>query len=196
RMIRTILGEEKFRAGMDLYFERHDGQAVTIEDFVKVFEDASGIDLSQFALWYHQAGTPHVAVTSRYDAGTKEFHLEIEQSVPPTPTESRKKLMHIPLAFGLVGPDGEDVAYRDVEGADVEDGVLHVRKRKHKVRFSGVPQRPVLSINRGFSAPITLSLEVKPEDQFFLARHDGDLFNRWQSLNTLFTDALIAVSRR
>ncbi|TWG99334.1 aminopeptidase N [Mesorhizobium sp. J18] len=196
RMIRTILGEEKFRAGMDLYFERHDGQAVTIEDFVKVFEDASGSDLSQFALWYHQAGTPHVAATVRYDAAAKELQLDIEQSVPPTPGESRKKLMHIPLAFGLVGPDGEDIAYGEVEGVEVENSVLHVRKRKHSVRFRGVPQRPVLSINRGFSAPVTLSLEVRPEDRFFLARHDSDLFNRWQSLNTLFTGALIDASRR
>ncbi|RWF34304.1 MAG: aminopeptidase N, partial [Mesorhizobium sp.] len=129
RMIRTILGAEAFRAGMDLYFERHDGEAATIEDFLKVFEDASGRDLSQFALWYHQAGTPNLTVSSSHNARAKEFTLEIEQSVPPTPSESRKRLMHIPLGFGLVGAGGKPVSYDDVEGATVEDGVIHIRKR-------------------------------------------------------------------
>ncbi|MDS1134639.1 aminopeptidase N [Nitratireductor indicus] len=195
RMIRTILGEDAFCAGMDLYFERHDGQAVTIEDFIKAFEDASDRDLAQFALWYHQAGTPHVAISSRYDAGEKSFTIEIEQSVPPTPSESRKRLMHIPLAFGLVGADGQDMVFDAVEGAVVEDGVIHVRKRHHSVRFTGVPARPVLSINRGFSAPITLSGETSTDDRLFLARHDSDPFSRWQSLNTLFTEALLSATR-
>ncbi|TKB29247.1 MAG: DUF3458 domain-containing protein, partial [Mesorhizobium sp.] len=111
RMIHTILGAETFRAGMDLYFERHDGQAATIEDFIKVFEDVSGRDLSQFSLWYHQAGTPNLTVSSAYNPAAREFTLEIEQSVPPTPSESRKRLMHIPLAFGLVGAGGEAIAH-------------------------------------------------------------------------------------
>jgi aminopeptidase N len=196
RMIRTILGAEMFRAGMDLYFERHDGDAATIDDFLKVFEDVSGQDLSQFALWYHQAGTPHVTVSSAYNASTHEFTLEIEQSSPPTPSESRKRLMHIPLAFGLVGPDGEDLAFGEVSGATVEDGVLHLHKRRQTVVFKGLSERPVLSLNRGFSAPITLSLEQKPEDRIFLAGNDGDAFSRWQAFNTLLTDALIAGFRR
>lgn len=196
RMIRTILGPEAFRAGMDLYFERHDGEAATIEDFLKVFEDASGRDLSQFALWYHQAGTPNLTVSSTHNPATREFTLEIEQSVPPTPSESRKRLMHIPLAFGLVGPGGEPVAYGGVEGAAVEDGVIHIRKRRHMVRFSGVDERPAVSLNRGFSAPITLSVEQKADDQFFLAGHDSDAFARWQAFNTLLTDALIAAFRQ
>ena len=170
-----------FRKGMDLYFERHDGEAATIEDFLKVFEDVSGRDLSQFALWYHQAGTPNLTVTTSHDAAKQEFMLEIEQSVPPTPSESRKRLMHIPLAFGLVGPDGTDIAYGGVDGAAVENGVIHIRKRRHVVRFSGIAERPALSLNRGFSAPITLSVEQRPEDQFFLARHDSDPFSRWQA---------------
>ncbi|MES0138713.1 aminopeptidase N [Mesorhizobium sp. M0016] len=196
RMIRTILGAEAFRAGMDLYFERHDGEAATIEDFLKVFEDASGRDLSQFALWYHQAGTPNLTVSSTHNPATREFTLEIEQSVPPTPSESRKRLMHIPLAFGLVGAGGEPVAYGGVEGATVEDGVIHIRKRRHMVRFSGVAERPAVSLNRGFSAPITLSVEQKADDQFFLAGHDSDAFARWQAFNTLLTDALIAAFRQ
>ncbi|ESX03815.1 aminopeptidase N [Mesorhizobium sp. LSJC268A00] len=196
RMIRTILGAEAFRAGMDLYFERHDGEAATIEDFLKVFEDVSGRDLSQFALWYHQAGTPNLTVSSTHNPATREFTLEIEQSVPPTPSESRKRLMHIPLAFGLVGAGGEPVAYGGVEGATVEDGVIHIRKRRQMVRFSGVAERPAVSLNRGFSAPITLSVEQKADDQFFLAGHDSDAFARWQAFNTLLTDALIAAFRQ
>ncbi|WP_295806218.1 aminopeptidase N [uncultured Nitratireductor sp.] len=195
RMLRIVLGNDAFRAGMDLYFERHDGQAVTIEDFVKAFEDASGRDLSQFSLWYHQAGTPNVALSSRYDAKTKTLTVEIEQSVPPTPSENRKRLMHIPLAFGLVGPDGRDVGYDGVDGAAVERGVIHLRKRRHTLLFKGLETEPVLSINRGFSAPVTLSVESRLEDQLFLARNDSDPFSRWQALNTLLTDALIAASK-
>jgi aminopeptidase N len=196
RMIRTILGAETFRAGMDLYFERHDGEAATIEDFLKVFEDVSGRDLAQFALWYHQAGTPNLTVSSAHNAAAKELTLEIEQSVPPTPSESRKRLMHIPLAFGLVGSDGKPVAWQGVEGAAVEDGVIHLRKRRHTVRFTGVAERPSVSLNRGFSAPITLSVQQKADDQFFLAAHDSDAFARWQAFNTLLTDALIAAFRQ
>ncbi|TPN45181.1 MULTISPECIES: aminopeptidase N [unclassified Mesorhizobium] len=195
RMIRTILGPDAFRAGMDLYFERHDGEAATIEDFIKVFEDASGRDLSQFALWYHQAGTPNLTVSSTHNPALQEFTLEIEQSVPPTPSESRKRLMHIPLAFGLIGAGGKPVSYSGVEGASVDDGVIHVRKRRHMVRFSGVAERPAVSLNRGFSAPVTLSVEQKADDQFFLARHDSDAFSRWQAFNTLLTDTLISAFR-
>jgi len=196
RMIRTILGSEAFRAGMDLYLKRHDGEAATIEDFLKAFEDASGRDLSQFALWYHQAGTPNLTVSSTYNAAAREFTIEIEQSVPPTPSESRKRLMHIPLAFGLVGADGRDMAYESVEGATVDDGVIHVRKRRHSIRFSGIAERPALSLNRGFSTPITLSVEQKTEDRIFLSGHDSDPVARWQAFNTLLTEALIAASRQ
>lgn len=196
RMIRTILGSETFRAGMDLYFERHDGEAATIEDFIKVFEDVSGRDLSQFSLWYHQAGTPNLTISSTHNAAAQEFTLEIEQSVPPTPSESRKRLMHIPLAFSLVGTDGKAIAYSGVEGASVEDGVIHIRRRRHMVRFSGVGERPAMSLNRGFSAPVTLSVEQKADDQFFLAGHDNDTFSRWQAFNTLLTEALISAFRQ
>ncbi|MEW9806784.1 aminopeptidase N [Mesorhizobium sp. ZMM04-5] len=196
RMIRTILGPEGFRQGMDLYFQRHDGQAATIEDFLKAFEDASGRDLQQFALWYHQAGTPNLSISTAHDAAKREFVVEIEQSVPPTPSEARKRMMHIPLAFGLVGRDGKDFEHGPVEGADVENGVIHVRKRRHVVRFAGIAERPALSLNRGFSAPITLTVEQKPEDLFFLARHDSDAFSRWQAYNSLLTDALVAARKQ
>ncbi|MGD9769689.1 MAG: aminopeptidase N, partial [Pseudolabrys sp.] len=195
RMIRTILGAELFRKGMDLYFQRHDGEAATVEQFLAVFQDVSGKDLAQFALWYHQAGTPNLAVSASHDPATAEFVLEVEQSVPPTPSESRKRLMHIPLAFGLVGPDGRDIAYGKVEGATIENGVIQVKKRRHSIRFSGVPKRPVVSLNRGFAAPITLTHEQRPEDAAFLARNDSDAFSRWQAFNTLLTRALISACR-
>jgi aminopeptidase N len=191
RMIRTIVGAEAFRKGMKLYIERHDGDAATIEDFLRSFEEASGGDLSQFALWYHQAGTPNLTISTSHDAERGEFRMEIEQSVPPTPSESRKRLMHIPLAFGLVDKDGNDIDVTDVDGATVEDGVIHVKKRKHSVRFKGVFQRPALSLNRGFSAPVTVSFEQRSDDLLFLARHDRDHVARWQALNTIFTEALI-----
>ncbi|MET3662603.1 aminopeptidase N [Aquamicrobium ahrensii] len=193
RMLRTILGAETFRASMDLYFERHDGQACTIEDFLKVFEDASGRDLSQFGLWYNQSGTPNLTVSPSYEAGI--LTLDIEQSVPPTPSESRKRAMHIPLAFALIGSSGEELDFSAAEGATVENGVIHVRKRSHKLRFHGVAERPVLSLNRGFSAPITVAMEQRPQDLIFLAGHDSDPFARWQAFNTLQTDALIAAYR-
>lgn len=196
RMINTILGAELFRKGMDLYFERHDGDAATVEDFLKVFEDVSGRDLSQFALWYHQAGTPNLAIKSSHDARTGELVIDIEQSVPPTPTESRKRVMHIPLAFGLVGKDGADLDYTGVEGGTVENGVIHLRKRHHTIRFSGVDARPALSLNRGFSAPVTIAIEQRSEDLYFLARHDTDPFCRWQAFNTLLTEALISGFRQ
>src|SRR5205085_806699 len=172
------------------------GEAATVEQFIKVFEDASGRDLAQFALWYHQAGTPNLTISSAYNQALQEFTLDIEQSVPPTPSESRKRLMHIPLAFGLVGAGGRPVIWTAVEGAVVEDGVIHIRRRRHTVRFTGVAERPAVSLNRGFSAPITLSVQQKADDQFFLAAHDGDAFARWQAFNTLLTDALIAAFRQ
>jgi aminopeptidase N len=196
RMIRTILGPELFREGMDLYFERHDGEAATVEDFLQVFEDVSGRDLAQFALWYHQAGTPNLTVTASYNREAAQLTLDIEQSVPPTPSESRKRLMHIPLAFGLVGKDGKDIDHSHVDGAAVENGVIHVRKRRHSVRFSDINERPALSLNRGFSAPITLSIEQTQDERAFLARHDRDAFSRWQAFNSLLTDALMVASRQ
>ena len=191
RMIHTILGADGFRRGMDLYFERHDGDAATIEDFLKCFEDATGRDLNQFAIWYHQAGTPNVSVSTAFDAQTGTFTMDLEQSVPSTPGEVRKKLMHIPLAFALVGPDGNDLAVQS-DDKSVENGqVIHLTRRRQIVRFRGLQERPAVSINRGFSAPITLAFDQSTEDRMFLARHDSDLFCRWQALTGMLTETLI-----
>ena len=195
RMILTILGPDKFREGMDLYIQRHDGDAATIEDFIKVFEEVSGTDLSQFSLWYHQAGTPNVAISASYDPAKQTFTLDVEQSVPPTPSETRKRPMHIPLAFGLIGPGGGEMPPSGTDGATVVNGVIHIKKRKHTVHFHGIASRPVLSINRGFSAPVTIAMEQSAEDLLFLARNDSDLFGRWQALSLLFTEALVQAFR-
>jgi aminopeptidase N len=195
RMIRLILGPETFRRGLVLYIERHDGQAVTVEDFLKAFEDVSGCDLAQFALWYHQAGTPNLAIRATHDRESGRLTLEIEQSIPATPGESRKRLLHIPLAFGLVGADGRDLAYESADGAVIENGVIHIRRRRHTIVFSGLAERPVLSVNRGFSAPVTLTFEQSLADRLFLARHDSDLFGRWDALTALSLEYLISAAR-
>ncbi len=121
-MLRTVLGRDGFRAGMNLYFERHDGEAATIEDFLACFADATGTDLSQFALWYSQAGTPTITVTHRYEPEKERLTLELRQDLPETPDRMPKKPMHIPIAFGLVGPDGQDLSYRQ--------GERHRRRRR------------------------------------------------------------------
>ncbi len=194
RMLRTIIGAAAFRTGMDLYFDRHDGQAVTIEDFVICFEEASAKDLSQFSLWYHQAGTPTLMATAEWSKSASTFTLDFEQAMKPTPGETRKKLMHIPVSFALLGAEGRPVPYSKAEGSGIIDSVIHVRKKRQRVVFHGVTERPVPSLLRGFSAPVTLAFEQRADDRLFLARFDDDLFSRWQALNAAASDALISAS--
>ncbi len=194
RMIKTVLGEAMFKAGMDLYFERHDGQAVTIEDFVKCFEDASGADLEQFSLWYHQAGTPLVSVSTAYDEAAATFTLSLEQMVPPTPGQSDKKPMHIPLSFSLLMPNGALAQPTGIEGGDVAGDVIHLRQRKQEITFTGIVERPTLSINRGFSAPINIHYEIPQSDLALIANHDSDLFSRWQATNSMAMPELVAAT--
>jgi aminopeptidase N len=191
RMIETILGREDFRRGMDLYFTRHDGQAATIEDFLKCFEDASKRDLSHFKLWYSQAGTPELVAAFSYDKAKQQAELRIEQVLPPTPGESKKKPLHIPVRIGLLGGNGQEIALKRDTGEAIEDGVLHVTKRSQTFRFADVPSPPVPSILRGFSAPVNLTLNLSERDLEFLMAHDQDLFNRWQAANTYATRTLV-----
>jgi aminopeptidase N len=191
RMIRTVIGEKSFKAGLDLYFERHDGDAATIEDFLACFEEASGCDLTQFSLWYHQAGTPTLMVTADYDKAAKKFTLDLEQISKPTPGESRKRLMHIPVKFALIGKNGTKIEPSHIDGTGVSGDVIHLRKKKKRIVLSGISERPVPSLLRGFSAPVTLAFEQKADDRLFLARHDDDLVSRWQALNVAATEALI-----
>jgi aminopeptidase N len=193
-MIRTILGDETFRTGMDLYFERHDGQAVTIEDFVACFAEVSGRDLDQFMLWYNQAGTPLVSASTSYDAAAKRFEVKLEQTVAPTPGQSNKSPMHIPLAFALITSNGS-VSSPAPEEAPGETGVLHLTERSQTFTFPDVAERPVLSLNRGFSAPINLSFEQSDADLAHLARHETDGVARWQAINASATRLLMEAAR-
>ncbi|TCQ12348.1 aminopeptidase N [Rhizobium sp. PP-F2F-G36] len=193
-MIATLLGPDLFKAGMDLYFDRHDGQAVTIEDFIRCFEEASGRDLTQFSLWYHQAGTPLVSASGTYDASRQTFTLALEQTVPPTPGQSTKQPVHIPLRFALISEDGTITNASSVSGAEVTGDVLHLVERSQSVTFEGIASRPVVSLNRGFSAPINLHFEKSSADRAQIARFETDLFARWQALNDMALDALVAAT--
>ncbi|EJB03556.1 aminopeptidase N [Rhizobium leguminosarum bv. trifolii WSM597] len=195
RMIATLLGKDDFKKGMDLYFDRHDGQAVTIEDFVKCFEDASGRDLTQFSLWYHQAGTPLVTASGSYDAAATTFTLSLEQMTPATPGQSSKEPMHIPLSLALFGENGGKLEPSSVDGAEYAGEVLHLTGRTQTVVFHGIGSRPVVSINRSFSAPINLHFDQSPADLAHLARHETDHFARWQALTDLALPNLLKAAR-
>ena len=191
RMLKTLLGPKAFRQGMDLYFTRHDGEAATIEQFVQCFADVSGSDLTQFMLWYSQAGTPEIVATGGYDAGAKSYRLDVAQTVPATPGQPSKEPMVIPLAIGLVGRDGRDLALKLGDGRTIERGVLTLTKGAETFVFGDIGEPPVPSLNRGFSAPIKLVADLSSGDLGFLAAHDSDPFNRWQALQTLATRLLV-----
>jgi len=193
RMIHTLLGQENFRKGTDLYFERHDGQAVTCEDFVRAMEDASGVDLKQFRRWYAQAGTPEVFVDSEYDARSQSLHLTVRQSTPPTPGQAVKEALHIPFAVGLIGPDGQDYPLQ-LEG-EGEPGlstrILDVKESQQRFRFINIAEKPVVSALRGFSAPVRLHQHHSYDELAFLLAHDRDPFNRWDAGQTLASQIIL-----
>ena len=191
RMIHTLLGAALFRKGMDLYFERHDGEAATIEQFVQCFADASGRDLKQFMRWYSQAGTPEVIASGHYDAKAKTYRLDVAQVIPPTPGQPTKEPMVIPLVTGLVGHDGRDLPLKLADGRGVERGVLVLDKPAQSFTFTDVNERPVLSANRNFSAPIKLTANLTSDDLRLLAARDADPFNRWQAVQTLASTLLV-----
>jgi aminopeptidase N len=191
RMLKTLLGPDRFRAGMDLYFERHDGRAATVDEFVDCFADAADYDLTQFMRWYRQAGTPEIMVEAHHDAAAKTCTLEITQVLPPTPGQPVKEPMVIPLAIGFLGPDGRDRPVSLAGGPTLERGVITLTKAKQTFVFGGLEERPVMSLNRGFSAPVKLTANLRDGDLAFLAAHDSDSFNRWQAVQTLATALLI-----
>ena len=194
RMIQTILGEDGFRAGMDLYFERHDGDAATIEDFIACFEEACGRDLSHFALWYGQAGTPELVCSLDWNKAAKSAKLTVEQVLRATPGQPKKAALHIPLKIGLVNHNGADMAVELAGEGAVDDGVLHVTKRKQTFELKNVGSRPVPSLLRGFSAPVNITLDLSDRDLEFLMAHDSDPFNRWQAANTYATRTLMQIA--
>src|SRR5262245_59955298 len=178
RMLKTLLGPAKFRAGMDLYFARHDSEAATVEQFVQCFADAAGVDLGQFMLWYAQAGTPEIVVTGTHDARAKTYRLDVAQTLPPTPGQPTKEPMLIPLLIGLVGPDGRDLPLQLSDGTSLERGLLKLTKPAVTYVFTGIAQPPVPSLNRSFSAPVRLVANIGDKDLRFLAVRDSDPFNR------------------
>jgi aminopeptidase N len=196
RMLHTLIGPELFRKGMDLYFQRHDGEAATVEQFVQCFADASGHDLSTFMRWYSQAGTPEVVASGQFDAAARTYRLDLAQVVPPTPGQPAKEPMVIPLVTGLLGADGRDLPLKLADGARVERGVLVLDRPAQSFVFTDVNVRPVLSINRGFSAPIKLVANLGADDLRLMAAHDGDPFNRWQAVQTLAGALLVGNVKR
>lgn len=186
RMIHTLLGAENFRKGSDLYFERHDGQAVTTDDFVQAMEDASGVDLSQFRLWYSQAGTPVIDVSDEYDASQKIYTLILKQRCPATPGQSEKAPFHIPVSVGLLGKSGQDMMLSNGETTQV----LELKEAEQRFSFTGIEEKPIPSLLRSFSAPVKLHYAYQRDDLVFLMSHDSDGFNRWEAAQKLGVDIL------
>src|SRR5260370_20849786 len=174
RMIRTLSGARDFRKGMDLYFARHDGQAVTCDEFVRAMADAAGADLSEFMRWYDQAGTPVLEVAGEYDAAARRYLLSVKQSCPPTPGQETKLPFHVPFAVGLVGPDGGDLL---AEGTRV----LSVKQPAERFVFENIGAKPVLSLLRNFSAPVIVMHDYTEEELTHLMAHDSDPFNRLEA---------------
>ncbi|HZV18581.1 MAG TPA: aminopeptidase N [Sphingobium sp.] len=183
RMIALLLGPERFRKGTDLYFARHDGQAVTCEDFVKAMEDGGGVDLTQFRLWYSQAGTPRVTVRMAHDPARGTVTLDLAQRVPATPGQGNKAPMAIPLRFAL---------FDAATGTHGGEEVALLTDAQTRITRDGFPTAPVLSINRGFSAPVIIECEQSADDLAFLAAHDDDPFSRYEALQQLMIGALMA----
>ncbi len=186
RMMHTLLGAENFRKGMDLYFKRHDGQAVTCDDFAAAMASASNVDLDQFKLWYSQSGTPELEVAEEWDENTNEYSLKIAQDCRPTPGQEEKKPFHIPLAFGLLDSTGEDM----VTGRNMVE--LHAAEESFV--FKDLPEKPVLSLLRGFSAPVKVKSWQGREQMAFLMANDSDPFNRWDAAFRLSESVILEIT--
>jgi len=183
RMIHTLVGMRNFRKGIDLYFQRHDGHAVTTDDFVRAMQDASGTDLTQFKLWYDQSGTPRLDIRDRYDPTSQIYELSVTQSCPPTPGQPEKLPFHLPLTIGLLGADGRDTPLQ-LEGEPAPQGtsrVLSLRQEKTIFRFTNVPAPPVPSLGRNFSAPVIINYPYSDNALRYLLTFDSDPFNRWEA---------------
>jgi aminopeptidase N len=196
RMLKVLIGPQAFAAGMTLYFDRYDGTAATVEDFVSCFADAASRDLTQFSRWYNQAGTPQIEVIAQYDAAARTFTLDFKQSCKPTPGEPDKKPFVIPIELGLVGSKGENLALVTspecgASAAELAAGVIELSTEQRRLIFRDVPSRPVASLLRGFSAPVRLVYPAGESDLITLITHDSDPFNRWQASQTYATRLLL-----
>jgi aminopeptidase N len=187
RMLKTLIGDEAFRRGMDLYFDRFDGTAATVENFLSCFAESSGRDLSHFALWYNQAGTPQIRVESDYDPAAGTFSLTLSQSTPPTPGQSEKKPLQIPVAMALFDDKGEKLALVSDDATEHETsrGLIELSSQSRTVRFKQLPARPTLSLLRGFSAPVRLDPAPDSAELERLLAFDDDPFNKWQAAQSL-----------
>ncbi len=184
RMLHTLLGVDGFRRGMDLYFERHDGQAVTVEAFVAALGDANATELAGFMPWYRQAGTPILSVGERWDAEQQRYTLILEQRCPPTPGQPEKQPLHIPVAVGLLGPDGAELPLQladEQQAHPAATRLLELDSRRREYTFVGLSERPVPSLLRGFSAPVRLDFPGREAHLPLLMAHDPDPFNRWDA---------------
>jgi aminopeptidase N len=191
RMLKTLIGPELFRKGMDLYFERWDGQATTVEEFIRCFAEVSAEDLGPFFAWYEQAGTPRVNLKSSYDEAARTLHLEFAQETPPTPGQPTKQPLPIPLRIGLLDNDGRTLAF-ERDGEALDETVVVLDKGKAKVTLKGVDRPPVVSALRGFSAPIALTTDAPPRERYVLLASDPDLFNRWEAGQSLARELILA----
>jgi aminopeptidase N len=194
RMLRTLVGADAFDRGMTLYFERCDGMAATVEDFLSAMAQASGRDLSHFAQWYEQAGTPEIIVTTGYDAGTERFEMSFEQAIPPTPDSADKLPLPVPIRLGLVARDGRDLPLVGNALAGGSD-VFVLDRAQASITFECIPERPVPSLLRGFSAPVRLKADLSAADRLHLLAHDGDPVNRWQAAQDVALEFLLALAR-
>ncbi|MDF2488446.1 MAG: pepN, partial [Pseudomonas sp.] len=192
RMVRTLLGADGFRKGSDLYFERHDGQAVTCDDFIKAMEDANGVDLTQFKRWYSQAGTPRLEVSESYDSAAQAYSLTFRQSCPPTPDKVEKLPFVIPVELGLLDAQGNDLPLRLAGEAagGATTRVLSVTEAEQTFTFQGIAAKPLPSLLRGFSAPVKLAFPYDRDQLMFLMQHDSDGFNRWEAGQQLSVQVL------
>ena len=191
RMLKTLIGADDFKKGMDLYLKRCDGTAATIEDFIACFVEASGKNLDHFAVWYDQAGTPRVGVFERYEPTTKTYRLDFEQSTPATPGQPDKQPVVIPIALGLIDPSGKEMTIEPDTGP-LPNGVFVLDAPTGSLTFKNVMERPVPSLLRGFSAPIILDIALGEEDLLHLFKYDSDSFNRWQAAQSF---AMIVLRR-
>jgi aminopeptidase N len=194
RMLRCLIGHDAYHEGMALYFERFDGKAATVEDFISCFAESSGRDLSQFFLWYNQAGTPKISATGAYDAEAKTYTLDLSQETPPTPGQPVKKPLLMPIRLGLIGEDGAEIPLAQDDPASEREakyGIFELGESHRRIVFKDVPTRPVPSLLRRFSTPAILDIALSESDLLVLLAHDSDPFNRWQAAQTFATRLMI-----
>jgi len=193
RMMQTLLGEEKFIAGVQLYLKRHDGQAVTCDDFVSALEDAGAVDLSVFKRWYSQAGTPQIKIEQDYDADCQTLTVKMTQNCPATPGQKEKEPFHIPVRFGLLDNSGNDIPLQLVGEDRLGETarVLELTNRVHEFTFVGLKEQPIISPLRGFSSPVILQCDFSVAELAFRMAHDSDEFNRWEAGQTLALQELL-----